>query len=515
MPEYYLSVGCLFKNESAGICEWLDHHIAHGVDHFFLIDDASTDRSVELLQPYIEKRLVTLFTANCSYYWCRQRDIYNKYLLPIVSEKTTQWLAVLDMDEFLWSRQYTSLKTSFECCNHFGQLQFQWRMFGSNGHITQPESIIRGFTRRQDTELMYDDVWSFKYAVNSNFEFEKLDVHNAVFVHENDTTHNWRIIGEPIFALNHYCCQSRNFWNQVKCTRGDSNNFRVRTHDDFDLVDHNDVEDTELLERNINIGILTPTVSDSPQYKLSIGTIFKNESHGIIEWIEFYLASGVDHFFMINDSSTDNSVELIQSYIEQGLVSLYHSDWDRHFGRQGEMLSHFIFPERHRTEWLLIVDLDEFLWSKRSINLKDVFAECNNIAQVQFHHTMFGSNGHIVQPKSVVQGFTKRCTETPTITSWNVKYAINCRFKFDHLGVHYAKFAEEYGDTACLIIGDPYFILNHYSCQSRELWDKVKCTRGDGDHFRVRTESDFDVIDFNEVEDCQLATRQNHNFTVL
>jgi hypothetical protein len=382
-------------------------------------------------------------------------------------------------------------------------------MFGSNGHIEQPDSVVRGFTRRQNMELKYDDVWSFKYAVNSNFDFEKLDIHNALFVNKDDATHHWRIIGEPVFALNHYCCQSRQFWNEVKCTRGDSDNFRVRTDADFDLVDYNEVEDLALLERNVNLGILKEPVVPivDPRYTLSIGCIFKNESHGIVEWLEYYLASGVDHFFMINDSSTDNSTELLQSYIERGLVTLYHTDWDRHYGRQGEMLTHFVFPERHKTQWLLIVDLDEFLWSRHSHNLKDVFAECNNIAQVQFHHTMFGSNGHITQPPSVIQGFTRRSAENPTKSSWNVKYAINTRFNFDHLGVHYAKFAEDYGGNACMIIGEPYFILNHYSCQSRELWNQVKCTRGDGDHFRVRTEADFDTIDFNEVEDCELQQR--------
>ena len=32
----------------------------------------------------------------------------------------------------------------------------------------------------------------------------------------------------------------------------------------------------------------------------------------------------------------------------------------------------------------------------------------------------------------------------------------------------------------------------------------MKCTRGDGDHWRKRTPEDFDLIDLNEIEDNEL-----------
>ena len=44
-------------------------------------------------------------------------------------------------------------------------------------------------------------------------------------------------------------------------------------------------------------------------YKLSVGSIFKNESQGIKEWIEHYLNHGVEHFYLINDNSNDNYLE--------------------------------------------------------------------------------------------------------------------------------------------------------------------------------------------------------------
>jgi glycosyltransferase involved in cell wall biosynthesis len=60
-------------------------------------------------------------------------------------------------------------------------------------------------------------------------------------------------------------------------------------------------------------------------YNLSVGAIFKNESHSIREWIEHYIYRDVEHFYLIDDSSTDNTVEIIKPYISVayfGLISL-------------------------------------------------------------------------------------------------------------------------------------------------------------------------------------------------
>ena len=50
-------------------------------------------------------------------------------------------------------------------------------------------------------------------------------------------------------------------------------------------------------------------------YKLSVGALFKNESHSIKEWIKHYLYHGVEHFYLIDDGSTDNYLEEIQEFI--------------------------------------------------------------------------------------------------------------------------------------------------------------------------------------------------------
>jgi hypothetical protein len=61
--KYYFSIAAMFKNEAGAMKEWLDHHIAHGVDHFYLVNDArpGEDDGVDaILAPYIEKGIVSM-----------------------------------------------------------------------------------------------------------------------------------------------------------------------------------------------------------------------------------------------------------------------------------------------------------------------------------------------------------------------------------------------------------------------------------------------------------------------
>ena len=241
---YNLAVGCLFKNESHCMAEWLDHYIFHGVDHFYMINDNSTDNFLSILQPYIDNHIVSLFQAvNWNYYIGRQRDMYNTFILPHIKE--TKWLLMVDLDEFVWSPRDINLNAILNNCNHLGQLQIFDTLFGSNGHISQPSSLVNNFTMREKIPRRY-----YKYFVNSNFAFSSLNVHHATFIDKNHEKNNFIILDETHYIINHYCCQSKEFWDNIKCSRGDSDNYLIRTSDDFVKLDKNEVEDLRLMEQN-------------------------------------------------------------------------------------------------------------------------------------------------------------------------------------------------------------------------------------------------------------------------
>ena len=59
--KYYLSVLGMVKDDAGILSEWIEHHLAHGVEHIFVVDDKSTDGTIEILKPYAAKGLVTIY----------------------------------------------------------------------------------------------------------------------------------------------------------------------------------------------------------------------------------------------------------------------------------------------------------------------------------------------------------------------------------------------------------------------------------------------------------------------
>ena len=56
---------------------------------------------------------------------------------------------------------------------------------------------------------------------------------------------------------------------------------------------------------------------------LSITTLFKNDFKLFPIFYQYYLEQGVEHFYMIDNDSTDEPLKILQKYIDQGIVSYY------------------------------------------------------------------------------------------------------------------------------------------------------------------------------------------------
>jgi hypothetical protein len=109
--KYTFSVCALFKNEEKYLKEWIEYHKMIGVDHFYLYDNGSKDRSSHVLAPYIREGLVTLipWPDRCSE---QESEIPSLWVLSTqltayenaakyAALKQTKWLAFIDVDEYL------------------------------------------------------------------------------------------------------------------------------------------------------------------------------------------------------------------------------------------------------------------------------------------------------------------------------------------------------------------------------------------------------------------------------
>jgi hypothetical protein len=140
-----LSICAICKNEGIYLSEWIEFHCLLGVEHFYLYDNGSTDATRNILAPYIHAGLVT-YTL-----WPEhpgQLTAYDHCLRTFGVR--SQWIAFLDIDEFLYGTNGTDLKLVLRHYEQFAAVYVQWLIFGCAGHQTQPEGpVIRNYTRRQ------------------------------------------------------------------------------------------------------------------------------------------------------------------------------------------------------------------------------------------------------------------------------------------------------------------------------------------------------------------------------
>lgn len=102
--KYKLSIAAIIKNEAPYMKEWIDYHLAAGVDHFYLWNNDSDDNLLEVLQPYIDNNIVDyhFLTGKCS-----QLAAYNEAIQKY--RFSSQYMAFIDADEFIFPHENKSI----------------------------------------------------------------------------------------------------------------------------------------------------------------------------------------------------------------------------------------------------------------------------------------------------------------------------------------------------------------------------------------------------------------------
>ena len=147
IPDKYLAVGAIIKNEGPYIKEWLDFHIAMGVECFYLYDNNSTDDTRKILAPYISEGKVFYHKIGGKQ---RQRRAYNQ--IAKLYSSNTFWIAYIDADEFLYCMpkdgKKIDLKDFLKGYEDYNGVGVNWLMFGTSGNKTKPEgNVVDNYTR--------------------------------------------------------------------------------------------------------------------------------------------------------------------------------------------------------------------------------------------------------------------------------------------------------------------------------------------------------------------------------
>ena len=176
------------------------------------------------------------------------------------------------------------------------------------------------------------------------------------------------------------------------------------------------------------MSVTPPPQPVSPRYKFSIAACARWETDNIVEWILFHRSIGFDHFYLYcnDDDPTDLYREILPFNAgPERLVTFHHFPLQ---GQQTHMLRHYLTTHRNETEWVMFLDIDEFLRLSRHANIEDFVQTMPPQADtIYFNWLFFGNNGHrervvgstllnYTRRASTPHVFTKSLTRTTKLT---------------------------------------------------------------------------------------------------
>jgi len=157
----------------------------------------------------------------------------------------------------------------------------------------------------------------------------------------------------------------------------------------------------------------------------SICSIFKDEAHNLKEWLEFHKIAGIEHFYLYNNFSSDNYLDVLKPYLDIGLVTLI--DWPFEKG-QMTAYKHCFENYKDKNNWICFLDLDEFIVPISSQCVGSWLKEMESFSCVLVYWKMFGTSGLVEgdDTKLTIEQYTVSWDKLVNIGKvfWNTSYEI-------------------------------------------------------------------------------------------
>lgn len=222
------AICCVFKNEADWLKEWIEFHKLIGVTHFYLYNNVSTDHYMDVLKPYLISGEVELFefeeTPLKTYH---QIEIYNHAIN--ISKGFTQWLAVVDTDEFIVPWETKNLITYLNGIpDYVGGVEIHWQTFGTSWvkSLSPGELLIEKLVLRAHSNEVINK-W-FKSIVRPHYVKRWESAHYCSYLPgfiglqvnpcgKNDAPKNDLSVSQ--IRIHHYIWRTEDFFYQVKLPR--------------------------------------------------------------------------------------------------------------------------------------------------------------------------------------------------------------------------------------------------------------------------------------------------------
>lgn len=154
----YFAICAVLKNEREDdVREWIDYHYKMGVGKFYLHDNGDVPLA-PMVKDWVERGIVSVKERKDK---SPQLSVYHRCLRNY--RLYHQWIAFIDADEFVVTKQGCSIPSVMKRYEPYGGLTLNWMSFGSSNHITRPPG---GILKNYWSCFMYEHV---KSVANTNY----------------------------------------------------------------------------------------------------------------------------------------------------------------------------------------------------------------------------------------------------------------------------------------------------------------------------------------------------------
>jgi hypothetical protein len=147
-------------------------------------------------------------------------------------------------------------------------------------------------------------------------------------------------------------------------------------------------------------------VNDDRAY-LSMCSMYKDHASYLREWIEFHRLVGVERFYLYDNLSEDDHLDVLRPYVDEGIV--VQRPWPL-YPAQMQAFAYFLENHRRDSTWVAFIDIDEFLFSPTGRKVSEILREFEPWPGVGVNSIAFGTSGHETRPPGLaIENYVRRC----------------------------------------------------------------------------------------------------------
>ena len=239
--------------------------------------------------------------------------------------------------------------------------------------------------------------------------------------------------------------------------------------------------------------LFSPIHATNYKHELAICVLIQDEAPYLKEWIEYHKQLGVSHFYIFNNLSRDNYLEVLKPYIEDGTaevkdIPVQANDFKTYYDMQCKCFSDCVKDVQGICKWLSLIDIDEFLFPIQNVSLTQFLKSYEAYGGLVVNWRMFGTSGIKKLPadRLLIESLTQ-CAEKSFAYNRFVKSIVRPERVINFTSAHQANYSEGFfsvntdkfptkEDKSCYILWNK-LVINHYWTRDEDFFYKVKVKR--------------------------------------